>query len=303
MKKCIIWGIGSEYDQYYNQIQYQIILKNITIEAFVSRDQYCNTLDESKIIQPEAIRGLEIDYVIICNSFRFQEIKNQAIELGIEEKRIIDVKLFVIPGFDFERYTSLIENPVSIIADDCWGAEAYHYLQLPFSSPFILCYMIADDYMRILENFDYYMERPVECFQDADIASGINPIGYIGDKNPIKIYFNHATCFSSAKEDWNRRKERMNKDNIFIKMTILNEEMAERFQALPFQNKVGFYLKESKWKDIYYLPEWRWNDAYMRRYHGYSYLDYVRNSVRQGKTKDYDLLKMLSGTKDFMRKS
>ena len=303
MRKCAIWGIGAEYEQYVNQIQYQIFLGKISIEVYVSKDKYCEVLDGKKVICPGDIKQGMFEYLIVCNTLRFKEIKKQAMKLGVAEEKILDVEILAIPFFDFEQYAKLMENSVSIIADDCWGAEAYHYLHLPFSSPFILCYMIAEDYMKMLENLDYYLGQSLQCFQEADMDTTQHPMGYLGEgENKVKLYFNHATSFKQAREDWLRRTDRINKDNILVKMTLLSEEMAERFSALPFSNKVGFYIKESKWKDIYYLREWRWNDNYMRRYRGYSYAEYVRNSVRQEKVKPYNILKLLSGEQNFMRK-
>ena len=63
------------------------------------------------------------------------------------------------------------------------------------------------------------------------------PIGRCGD---IELHFIHYTTFESAKENWEKRKKRINWDNLFIMMYTENEEIAEKFLELPYEKKICF---------------------------------------------------------------
>ena len=122
-RKVIIWGMGLDYDLMLNAIDHEILKGNFNIQALVCRkdDRYCQRKDGFPVITKEDIHGLEFDYVIITSSKFFSEIKQEAISIGVHEDQIINGKLLMQPQFDFMRYVSLIENPVTILSDDCWG--------------------------------------------------------------------------------------------------------------------------------------------------------------------------------------
>ncbi|URZ06293.1 hypothetical protein CLROS_016260 [Clostridium felsineum] len=71
---------------------------------------------------------------------------------------------FFTPNFDFKRYCKLIENPITIISDDCWDGKVSKYLSLKFTSSFINFYLYNDDYMKSSENMDYYLEEDLQMY-------------------------------------------------------------------------------------------------------------------------------------------
>lgn len=123
MKKCILWGMGKDYDFLLNQVMFEIYKGNIEIVAIVCREQdrYCLRRDGFDTITKKELDGMEFDYVIITTAQFFEEIKREAIDMGIPERRIILGTVFHLPQFDFQLYSNLIENPITILSDDCWG--------------------------------------------------------------------------------------------------------------------------------------------------------------------------------------
>lgn len=71
-----------------------------------------------------------------------------------------------IPGFDFEDYIKLRENPVSIITNDCFGEMLYHYLNLEFSSLFINCWIDANDFLLLVNDLEEYVKQPLLLKQE-----------------------------------------------------------------------------------------------------------------------------------------
>ena len=83
------------------------------------------------------------------------------------------------------------------------------------------------------------------------------PIGLLDD---VEIIFLHYTSTKDAKEKWERRKKRINYDNIFIKFSNMNlctEEHIKEFDELNFLNK--FVLNNRK--KTKYSSEYFWSGS------------------------------------------
>ena len=153
-KKCVIWGMGKGYEEILNQIRFEIYKENMEVIAVVCKpeDKYCGQRDGFPIISKEEMGGLDFEYVIISSYLFYREIQKEAIELGIEVNKIVNGQVFKIPLFDFGLYAELIENPVTILTDDCWGGFVYHYLGLIFSSPLINTFWNKSEYARFIQD-------------------------------------------------------------------------------------------------------------------------------------------------------
>lgn len=182
MRKVIIWGTGREYEEIINQIQYEICKGNLKVIALVARqeDIIGSTLDGFKMIRREDISSAEVDYLIITSTKWYKEIKNEALLLGICENKIINGRVFKLPLFDFERYIKLIENPLTILSDDCWGGYIYHELCMKFYSPLINMYMEYDSYFKFLENPVHFFNQPLVKLREGNIRGNAFPIGELG---------------------------------------------------------------------------------------------------------------------------
>lgn len=297
-REVIVWGIGEEYLRNVNVIDREIIKGNIRLKYFVSKEKYFDKICGIEVVSPHLLSQAVKDdlYVVICSSKYYQDIRDEAIGLGFRKNQLIPVRVFNIPHFDFYRYIKLIEDPVSIIAMDCYGSMLYHYLNLPFMSPFILCNIEENSYMRLLEKFDYYINTRLELYEKADIGSGKCPKGYLGNlEDKVVVNFNHHVTFEDAKKDWERRLNRM-QENMLVTMVVSDKANAERFDRLNFRNKAAFSAEQTELESVHFLKSYRWDDACMRRYKGYDFRGYVRTSICSG---EYDVLKMLNGEDRF----
>ena len=223
MDKCIIWGAGQEYENIVNQILFEIEKGNLEVIAIVSDidHKYFYNKDGFSVVKKEKLHELEFDYLIITSTKCYTEIENEAILLGIKKNKIIHGNVFKIPLFDWKRYISLVKRPISILSDDCWGGYLYHKLYLPFSSPCINISWPKEDYIKFAQDVFYYLDQPLEMEREGELRKNLYPIGRIGsgDKK-IHMDFVHAACFQDAKKLWDRRKERVNRDRIFVKFSL-----------------------------------------------------------------------------------
>lgn len=133
----------------------------------------------------------------------------------------------------------------TIISSNCTGGFIYHWLGLKFNSPFINLYMTNDDFILMLENFEEFINGDlVESKESSNYPIGIGKFG-------IKIHFLHYPNFQEANKIWDKRKKRINKENLFIMLCNLGEgidigniqereRIIERFNNTNFKNKIIF---------------------------------------------------------------
>ncbi len=294
--KCVIWGISIQYDMYVNNIFLEIAKNNIEIIAVTSNDKMIRSIDGFSFVTKTDIKNIEFDYVIVaCNPI---VAKKESIILGISSSKLIDIELFGLPGFDFKEYIALKESNISIISNHCWGGFAYHTLGLKFCSPFVNLYVEEEEYIRLLSRFSYYMEQSLRMYKDGDSFG--EPVGQLDD---IKINFLHYESFAQAKEIWDRRKERLNYDNLFVEMTIREKpELEKEFEALPFEKKKCFVHFKCAGENSIDLAEFQ--DIEIRRKYNHRFKEYVHNTSEKNcrVSRPYNLIKLLNGDADFMRK-
>ena len=128
----------------------------------------------------------------------------------------------------------------TIISNNCIGGVISHDLGLQFKSPTVNLLIKPDDFIKFLENFEYYKNLEItEIPYYTDY-----PVGMLGD---IPLFFKHYNTFDEAVAKWKERMNRINYDNIFIMMSdrfCMSYASLERFEKLPYKNKVCFTAKD-----------------------------------------------------------
>ncbi len=157
------------------------------------------------------------------------------------------------PYFASGRVKKLNNPNFTILSNNCWGGHVYRYFGLPYQSPTIGVYFFAEDYLRFVKNYTYYLKLPLkfipleesvhrEALKD---RNEINvPIGKLDD---IEIIFLHYKTQDEAFEKWTRRVSRINWNNIFIKNSAQNgctEEMVDEFDNIESSSKLIFVGKK-----------------------------------------------------------
>lgn len=100
----------------------------------------------------------------------------------------------------------------TIITNTCIGGVMYHKLGKQFLSPTINLWMHDKDFLRFIGNLKEYISK------DLIFVDGIDdtPTAWCGD---VLIHFNHAHSQQEAMEAWNKRRVRINYDNLFVIMS------------------------------------------------------------------------------------
>ena len=156
----------------------------------------------------------------------------------------------------WKRKKKLKNYDFTIISNNCWGGLIYQSYGLKYNTPTIGCYFMSDDYIKFISNIHNYINQNL-CFIDPKTSKwysnvkdyknyGKYPVGRLGD---IEIFFMHYSSEQEALNKWNKRKKRINYNNILFKfseMNNCNKKNIEQFQNLKLNNKICFISKKYK---------------------------------------------------------
>lgn len=190
-----------------------------------------------------------------------------------------------------EKLKDLRENTPTIFAPNCWGGLTYHHLGLQFKSPLINLFIHHDDYLRFLLNPQFYMAQEMtlkEMYSDEYYKKPF-PVGLIGD---ISLWMNHVDTFEKGKADWDRRKERIDWDNLFVMLFEENPELVKKFLELPYEKKVCFVPWPTDEPGLIYVP-WREKENLRKRYEMWE----MMNNIALGHFVLYDDVELLHDCK------
>ena len=183
-----------------------------------------------------------------------------------------------------------IENP-TIISNNCWGGIVSQYLGIKYYTPTVGLYFFAEEYIKFLERFDYYIEQKLKIIDTKDSKYYKNMLkkkeenAIVGKLDDVEIVFLHMKTGKEAIEKWNKRVQRINKKYIIFKFCEQNEctkKHVERFEKLPFKNKICFTTKDYPgYKSVIWFKDQVKNKEVVRdSYESHKYLniiDYINN--------------------------
>ena len=109
-----------------------------------------------------------------------------------------------------KRWKKRLKNSdFSIICSSCIGGVIYHDLGLPFLSPTVNLFMTQNDLIKFALRLKYYCSLKLNFIQ----SDKPYPVAMLDD---IRLDFNHYHTDKEAEEAWERRKARINYDNIYV---------------------------------------------------------------------------------------
>lgn len=169
----------------------------------------------------------------------------------------------------------------TIISNNCWGGFIYQIFNLKYNTPTIGLFFFADDYVEFCRNIKYYLSKEI-IFIQRDFSKYKKyiikdyPIGKIDN---IEIHFMHYKSCEEAKEKWDRRKKRINWNNIIFKFSqrdLCKQDNINDFINLNYENKICFVNEKSIYNTIYirdldkYIDE---TNATLKKFNVLAYLN------------------------------
>ena len=171
----------------------------------------------------------------------------------------------------------------SIISSDCTAGCICKDLKVRMNSPTRNFYFNAEDYIKLCQNLEYYLGLPLTDDTSDDEFPYLTAL--CGD---IRLFLVHFNTVEQAQGEWERRKTRVNYNNLFFIMNDRNgctDKELKAFDELPYLNKVCFtHIKYPEYKSTVYIPGSENRDClkslmeyihcwWVKRY--YDYFDYV----------------------------
>jgi uncharacterized protein (DUF1919 family) len=189
---------------------------------------------------------------------------NLSWEMAVTEK----ARLFKIVRESIDR-KSLKDLKFSIISNDCWGGAVYQSLGIQYQTPFVGTRIPDRCYLKLLKNLRAYLESPLEFSSrsrypsiEQELTERYFPIGVLKDE--VEIHFYHETDWKRAEYNWNRRLERIQWDNLFIKFSDFFQEdfheYLQEFESLDFEYKLCLTSKlYSEFSSAFFIPSFQEN--------------------------------------------
>lgn len=238
--RVIIWGTGQAYACNFNALKLQEMMGTVKVLAVMSNNKLIkHSIDGYPFLPKREAAALDFDYCLVAID-NFDSILDESRALGIPRDKLIPLRVFSYPNFDFDAYIRLKKSNISIISPNCWGGYCcYHTLGLEFLSPTINMFFKHGEYYKFVKNLEYYLSLPVEYSATVKgPASGNNgyyPVGMIGD---ISLHFLHYVDFNHAKYCWEKRKTRVNFNNLLIAAPVMSDAEIEKWAELPYEHKL-----------------------------------------------------------------
>lgn len=218
------------------------------------RDLVINSLKDPDSIKDGRYKSFTVNRLDCLSKNAYAELS----DCGINESKIIPCTLLCNPDFSIDKFIKLRKNPPTILANNCFGRYTYFSLGIPFYSPFVNITLNAREHIKLLENPRHFIENGRLVFagmrdlktRDLNSGQGLSqplqnsenesqtkliPTAYLEtDTDRVLIYCNHYSTFEDFEKVWNRRKKRINYDNIIGVLTTESSEYLERFSRLSY---------------------------------------------------------------------
>lgn len=180
------------------------------------------------------------------------ESMKSKIKLGIESSIDLCISLEVFirrkmrKFFSGKEIAKLYNNDFVIISNNCFGSQAYQTLKLPYSSPFVGMFLFGPCYLKLLQNFDFYLEQDLVFITKSVYKDKLQayPIALLHD---VELHFLHYESQEEVLDKWYRRLERlkmqMNNVDLFFQISdqdLVDRDIIKAFHKLDFKNKLSF---------------------------------------------------------------
>ncbi|MEI8389939.1 MAG: DUF1919 domain-containing protein [bacterium] len=270
---------------------YHINEENYEVIAILTNNKFEQgyKINNIPILPVDSIKDLEVNSVFISSVKHRASIYEQIAKFNIKDLKVFyNIKMLdsniYLKSIDYDK-NRLINKEMSIINNQCFGANLYKKLDLNYKSPFCWMYFEDEDFIKLLENLDYYLSCPLTFKDDYNLAY---PVGLLDD---IKIYFNHSKSQKYARLKWEERLQRFNKDNFFVVMKLEksdnSESLANRFVNLKIKNKLLVTNFDFENKDCLNLKYWRiitpeyqhfWEYTNSTTFYNFDFIEWFNNN-------------------------
>lgn len=155
--------------------------------------------------------------------FTKEKVFQSLLKLKKIRQKVSNYKTHFLNNYVIKKQRKVFEaKEITIISQNCIGGVFYHDMRSNFYSPTINLFFSCPDFIKFVLNLEYYLSCNLEIRWGEEY-----PIGKLDD---ITIYFMHYNTCKEAKESWERRKKRINKEKIIVLSTDMELFTKETFK-------------------------------------------------------------------------
>lgn len=142
----------------------------------------------------------------------------------------------------------------SLLTGNCVGGYLYHQLGLQFTSPTINLMILNQDFKKMILNLKYYMSLTPVVYHDPSFPNV--PSAIIDD---VIIHFTHYDTADEGIRAWEKRKGRINYDNLYIIISDidLSENDIIDLQSAECKKIVVMTSKNYNYEHCLFLPAYQ----------------------------------------------
>lgn len=154
----------------------------------------------------------------------------------------------------------------TLISQNCIGGVIYSTLGIPFKTPTINMFIEDMNFIKLVEKFEYYMSIPASPLIDEYIDPVNDSIRYPKIKvDDIEICCSHYKNCEEAIEAWERRRKRVNFENIYVIGNSWNlhenYDLVERLCKCKYKTVIFTYKKCNNEKCVHLPGEvWKFDE-------------------------------------------
>ena len=130
---------------------------------------------------------------------------------------LLHVRTIMVKCHKYRIRKKIVNQKVTIISQNCIGGVIYNLIGQEFASPTINLFISGDNFIKLVENLDYYMSIPAKPLCDKYVDPKDSSISYpkilVGD---IEVYCQHYIDCNDAIAAWERRRKRINLNNVLV---------------------------------------------------------------------------------------
>lgn len=259
----VLWGSREDYDRYKPYIDRAFLNSADKIIAFVCNNIECGasvlrSVDYIQVLPIDGLQILQFDYLINLLDSEVQPYANQLLTaFSIPFEKVIPIHVFTHPYFNWDLYVKVKTNCPSVISHHCFAGYTYHSLGLRFKTPLINMFVPQLDMIeKLYLNLQYYIDQELK-YDRMEYEPNLKRDYPVFELADIELHFNHYHDVAEAIQIWNRRKGRINFDNLIFELVIENDAGYQLFHKLPKGRRIGFSSQQYSDSDIVYLPMWK----------------------------------------------
>lgn len=260
--RTIIWGCGTQYNMHLPLFRDMVDRGEIEVVAVYDRQfEFGTTLDCFPIVSYEELPHIEHDLLIACVYGAEKQVIANCIEIFGNRDKVVPVRLFDVPGITVDRYFQIKDARFSILSEICFGGFLSHRMCIEHLSPFKNLWLRGRDYFEVLRDLEHFMSvEPVftgwyeEKNDDGTKTGVLNPILTLDGR--VELICNHDSDPQAAIDKWNRRRVKVNYDNLLVTFLARDKKHEDMFYDIPLRGRrVCFSYYKSDRPETVYVPD------------------------------------------------